>query len=219
MNLAISLNDDTYAAFKAAIRESVFAPGVQLSENELALRFGTSRTPIHEAALRLQEEGLLKILPKKGIVISALIPDDLREIYEVIIAIESAAAFLAANLSDDTRYDLCNALSILTDEMQTQDKQQWAQSDEAFHRLLVEKCGNSRFVKIMQTVNDQSHRARTLTLKLRVDLSQSVNEHRAIIGHIRANHGVAAYEAAEIHRKRARDEVLPLIAKLGLNHL
>ncbi|MFX6027673.1 GntR family transcriptional regulator, partial [Acinetobacter baumannii] len=79
---------------KEAIRESTFVPGYQASEQEIALRLGMSRTPVHEASIRLQEEGLVRIVPKRGILICALAPDDLREIYEVIIAIEAAAAEL-----------------------------------------------------------------------------------------------------------------------------
>ncbi len=57
---------------KEEIRESRFPPGYQASEQEIALRLGMSRTPVHEAAIRLQEDGLVRILPRKGIVICAL---------------------------------------------------------------------------------------------------------------------------------------------------
>ena len=91
-----SLVDDAYAAMKEAIRESHFAPGYQASAQEIALRLGMSRTPVHEASLKLQEEGLLRIVPKRGIVICALAPDDIRELYDVIIALEGRAAELVA---------------------------------------------------------------------------------------------------------------------------
>jgi DNA-binding GntR family transcriptional regulator len=220
---ALSLVDSAYAALKQAIRESVFAPGYQASAGELALRLGVSRTPVHEAALRLQEEGLVRILPKRGIVICALAPDDIREIYEVLIAIEAGAAELAANLPDVERFALADDLQLETDRMEQAlaagDLTGWGRADEAFHRILVERCGNRRFMRIIQTVNDQSHRARMLTLRLRPRLPISGAEHRATIDAIRNGMPEAAREAARHHRVRARDELLPLIESVGLRHL
>jgi DNA-binding GntR family transcriptional regulator len=220
---APSLVDSAYAALKHAIRESVFAPGYQASAGELALRLGVSRTPVHEAALRLQEEGLVRIVPKRGILICALAPDDIREIYEVLIAIEASAAELAAGLPEVERLLMAQDLGRETDAMaralDAGDLADWGRADEAFHRILVERCGNSRFVRIIQTVNDQSHRARMLTLRLRPRLPISAEEHRATIDAIRDGAPETAREAARQHRVRARDELLPLIESIGLRHL
>jgi DNA-binding GntR family transcriptional regulator len=217
-----SLVDGAYAALKQAIRESVFPPGYQASAGELALRLGVSRTPVHEAALRLQEEGLVRILPKRGILICALAPDDIREIYAVVIAIEASAAELAASLPEAGRVALAEALSDATDRMDLAlaagDLAEWGHGDETYHRLLVEGCGNGRFLRIIQTVNDQSHRARMLTLRLRPQLPVSVAEHRDTIDAIRAGDAEAAREAARRHRIRARDELLPLLEGIGLRH-
>src|SRR5215210_4051279 len=98
-----SLVEDAYRALKDAIRNNVFPPGYQASEQEIALRLGMSRTPVHEAAIRLQEDGLIRVLSRRGILILALAPDDMREIYDVIIAIEGRAAELLAGLPDAER--------------------------------------------------------------------------------------------------------------------
>ena len=218
-----SLVDEAYVALKTAIRDSDFAPGYQASTQEIALRFGMSRTPIHEAALRLQQEGLVTILPKRGIVIRSLAPDDIREIYDVIIAIEASAAESAAGLSAPQRSlladDLNGHTAIMAKAISSGDLTGWGKADEAFHRALVEGCGNSRFVQIIQTVNDQSHRARMLTLKLRPTLAASSGEHFAIAAAIRRGDRVAAYATARGHRQRARDELLPLIESFGFRHL
>lgn len=91
-----SLVDEAYAALKRAIRDTVFAPGYQGSEQEIAVRLGMSRTPVHEAIIRLQEDGLVRVLSKRGVLICPLAPQDMREIYEVVIAVESMAAELLA---------------------------------------------------------------------------------------------------------------------------
>ncbi|MCJ2075373.1 GntR family transcriptional regulator [Methylobacterium sp. E-041] len=218
-----SLVDDAYAAMKEEIRESRFPPGYQASEQEIALRLGMSRTPVHEAAIRLQEDGLVRILSRKGIVICALAPADMREIYDVVIAVEGRAAALIAGLPEAEREAAAARLAAATTAMAEAraagDHAAWGHADEDFHRTLVERAGNGRMIRINQTINDQSHRARMLTLKLRRELGASVAEHERIVAAIRLGDAAAAQERAQSHRLRARDELLPLLESFGLKHL
>lgn len=218
-----SLVDDAYAAMKAAIRDSTFAPGYQASAQEIALRLGMSRTPVHEASLKLQEEGLVRILPKRGILICALAPDDVREIYDVMIAIEARAAELAAALPAEERAAVAAHLADATARMEAAhaagDLKGWGEADDAFHRVLVEASGNGRIRRIVQTVGDQMHRARMLTLSLRGDLSASAGEHRAIIAALAAGDEAGASAAARAHRLRTKAALIPLLEKWGLKHL
>ncbi|MFE1599262.1 GntR family transcriptional regulator [Methylobacterium sp. ID0610] len=218
-----SLVDDAYAAMKEAIRNSEFAPGYQASEQEIALRLGMSRTPVHEAAIRLQEDGLVRVLPRRGILICAIAPGDLREIYDVIVAIEGRAAEILAALPEAERGRVAALLAAETDAMaQAQERGDlpaWGRADEVFHRILVEQAGNRRMIRIMQTINDQSHRARMLTLKLRRELDASVAEHKSIIAAIRDADPAGAHHHARQHRIRARDALLPLLEDFGLRHL
>jgi DNA-binding GntR family transcriptional regulator len=97
-NAEVGLVDDAYAALKDAICDGVLPPGYQGSEQEIASKLKMSRTPVHEAIIRLQSEGLVKVLSKRGVLICSISPDDMREIYDVIIACESMAAELLAAL-------------------------------------------------------------------------------------------------------------------------
>lgn len=215
--------DDAYAAIKAAIFDGTFAPGYQASAQEIALRLGVSRTPVHEAVLKLQEEGLVRILPKRGIVICALAPDDIREIYDVMIAIEGRAAELAAGRPAGARAEIAAGLAEATQRMATAlaagDVRAWGEADDAFHRALVESAANGRIIRIARTVGDQMHRARMLTLNLRGNLGASSSEHEAIIAAIRDGDGAAADAAARRHRQRTQAELLPLLEAWGLKHL
>ena len=218
-----SLVDDAYAAMKEEIRESRFPPGYQASEQEIALRLGMSRTPVHEAAIRLQEDGLVRILSRKGIVICALAPADMREIYDVVIAIEGRASALIAEMADGERHAIASELSAqtigMTQAREAGDLAAWGRADDCFHRTLVERARNGRMIRINQTITDQAHRARMLTLKLRGELGASVAEHDRIIQAIRMVDATAAQEQACRHRTRARDELLPLLDSFGLKHL
>ncbi|MBE7201919.1 MAG: GntR family transcriptional regulator [Parafilimonas terrae] len=218
-----SLVDAAYAAMRAAIRDASFAPGYQASEQEIALRLGMSRTPVHEAAIRLQEDGLVRVLPRKGILILAMAPDDMREIYDVVIAMDGRAAELVAALPDDARHAAAQTLDGYTDAMAEAhargDLPAWGQADGAFHAALIEQARNGRMSRIVQAINDQSHRARMLTLNLRRGLDASIAEHRRIAGAVRAGDAAEALDAARQHRIRARNELLPLLSSYGLKHL
>jgi DNA-binding GntR family transcriptional regulator len=218
-----SLVAEAYATLRQAIRDGVFGPGQPYSEQDIALELAMSRTPVHEALIRLQEDGLVRVLPKKGIVITALAPEDMREIYDVTIAIEAMAAELIAGLPDAERLSVADDLDAATQAMvaalDQDDREAWAVADAAFHRALVERCRNGRLRRIAGQIRDQAHRARLLTLKLRPKPAGSTQEHRQIIEAIRAGDASAAHRTARQHRVRARDELLPLIAQLGLRTL
>jgi DNA-binding GntR family transcriptional regulator len=217
------LVDAAHQAIKEAIRENVFPPGYQAAEADIARQLGMSRTPIHEAMTRLQEEGLVRILPRRGILVCALMPEDIQEIYEVIIALEGAAAERISLSSEAIRTSLLQTLEAATDAMDAalkhDDLLSWARADQQFHDAMVSQCGNRRLTRMVGTVTDQSHRTRTLTLQLRPTPARSAGEHRAIIAAIRSGNGPAANQAARAHRQNARDQILPLIARLNLRNL
>ena len=218
-----SLVEDAYVTLKEAIRDNVFPPGCQGSEQEMAMRLGMSRTPVHEAIIRLQEDGLVRVLSKRGVIVCPLAPEDVREIYEVVIAIESMAAELLATLTQKERRLVANDLEETTARMEAalrkEDLLAWAAADDLFHRTLVERCGNSRIRRIAQTVTDQAHRARMLTLKLRPKPTRSIAAHRRIIAAIRRASVAEAHRYAREHRVAARDELVPLIVGFGLKHI
>ncbi|WP_429646958.1 GntR family transcriptional regulator [Skermanella aerolata] len=218
-----SLVDDAYRALKEAIRENAFPPGYQGSEMEIAQKLGMSRTPVHEAVIRLQEEGLVRVLSRRGVIVCSISPEDIREIYEVIIALESAAAELLASKPPSERLpiaaELESANAAMENALQADDLDAWAKADEAFHRLLVERCGNRRLARMLYTIIDQSHRARIITLRLRPKPVDSVPQHRRIVEAIRAGDVAAAQGFTKAHRTAARDLVVPLLAQYGMKFL
>ena len=220
---APSLVADAYQALKNAIRDNAFAPGYQGSEQEIALRLGMSRTPVHEALIRLQEEGLVRVLPKRGVVVLALSPEDMREVYDVIIALEGMAAELIAGMSTAARRPIVAALETINAEMkialQRDELDAWAQADDRFHRTLIDRSGNMRLARLANTIMDQSHRARMITLRLRAKPTKSIKEHQAITASIKSGDPMLSCSNAQDHRRRARSELLPLLDQFGMKHL
>ncbi len=218
-----SLVADAYQTLKNAIRDNAFAPGYQGSEQEIALRLGMSRTPVHEALIRLQEEGLVRVLPKRGVIVLALSPDDMREVYDVIIALEGMAAELIAGMSAAARRPIVAALEAINAEMkialQRDELDAWARADDRFHRTLIDRSGNMRLARLANTIMDQSHRARMMTLRLRAKPTKSIKEHQAIVAAIKNGDSMLSCSNAQDHRRRARSELLPLLDQFGMKHL
>lgn len=218
-----SLVEDAYDVLRRAIRENEYPPGFQGSEQEIADRLKMSRTPVHEALIRLQAEGLVRVLPRKGVIVTPVSPEDVREIYDVTIALEAMAADLIAGKPEAERVAIADDLSRtnaeMADSLTGDDLIGWARADERFHRLLIERCGNGRLMRMLSTVLDQSHRARMLTLRLRPKPVQSPKEHADIVEAIRRGDVMAAREAARLHRVLARDQIVPLLAEYGMRHL
>lgn len=212
-----------YRLLRQAILTNELPAGFQAAENELATRLGMSRTPVHEAMARLEEEGLVRILPRKGILVRALTPADLLEIYDVLIALEGAAAELLAAAD---RTEIGPTLAALDDATATMDAalregrlEDWRAADERFHDAFVAGCGNRRIQRMAATVAAQADRARRLTLHLRPVPHDSAPEHRAIVAAIRAGDARGAGEAARLHRRQARRQLVPILDRLALKQL
>ncbi|MBE0703741.1 MAG: GntR family transcriptional regulator [Afipia sp.] len=215
-----SLVESAYVALKAAILSNTFPPGYQAAESDVASQLGMSRTPVHEAAIRLQAEGLVAVQPRKGILVCAISSSDIREIYELTIALEGMAAeVLALQTPSATKNKILGRLSAETRSMETalktDDLDRWAAADDQFHRILTGECGNSRLARMAGTIRDQTHRTRLLTLRLRPKPLNAATEHRAIIEAIRTGHARAASENAAEHRRRASQIMIPLLKKLN----
>ena len=116
---APSLVEAAYRALKVAIRDNVYPPGHQAAEPEIAEQLGMSRTPVHEAIIRLQEEGLVQVLPRRGVLICPISADDIREIYDVLIAVEGMAAARLASLPEPLAGSVADELDQATAAMDT----------------------------------------------------------------------------------------------------
>jgi DNA-binding GntR family transcriptional regulator len=208
-----------------ALRELIFsgelAAGSDHLETELAQRLGMSRTPVREAALVLEGQGLLEVRPRKGVRICPVSPRDMHEIYEVLTALESLAAERAAQAgySDDALETLRLAIEDMEAATGREDRRAWAEADDRFHAELVRLGGNRRIVEIAGKLSDQVRRARMVTLFVRPLPVRSNVDHRAVYEAIRKGDAGEAGERHRRHRSDARDELVSLLEQMGLNQV
>lgn len=186
------------------LRELIFSgelpAGTDHLESELAQRLNMSRTPIREATLLLEAQGLLKIRARKGVRIMSLTVKDMDEIYEILTELESIAAFSAARGKHDPK--MLSKLKICVEKMERsiedESREAWANADENFHNELVKLGGNKRIQLLVENFNDQVRRVRNMTLYLRPLPSKSNQDHRELYDAIAAG---KATEARKIHRR------------------
>lgn len=207
-----------YARLKALILDNALAPGSQRLESELAAELGLSRTPIREAMVRLEQEGLVTITPRHGMRVTAVTPADMREIYEVLNSLEPSAAELLARrrLSAQQLAPLADACTAMEAALRAEDRHAWAAADETFHLGLAELCGNRRLAGMVMQVWEQSHRARMFTLHQRPLPERSTAEHRAVLQAILAGDSENAREMYRLHRRRSGEELIALIERSGV---
>jgi DNA-binding GntR family transcriptional regulator len=213
--------NDAYGRLKSDILENRLPPGLMVPEPEIAHRLGMSRTPVREALITLQSEGLVELIPRRGVRILPISPKDMCEIYELLTLLEPEAA---ADLAEQTENGgTIAALEDSTAEMEQalreNDLDRWAKADDAFHRELLRAKGNRRLLVFVSNLFDQAHRARMVTLRLRALPWQSTEEHRAILTAISNGNADEARAIFRLHRERAADELLGVLEKSRLSNL
>jgi DNA-binding GntR family transcriptional regulator len=130
-----------------AILEGELKPGERLRAEALAQRFGTSRTPIREALVQLEGQGLVEIEPNRGAVVRTFDRDDVRDLYEVRALLEPAAAARAAHRISEA--DVARLEALCADA--SVDEQ--IVNNEAFHRIIVEAAGSPRLEVAMRAAS------------------------------------------------------------------
>ena len=142
----------------------------------------------------------------------------MREIYQVLTALESLAVRLVAErgLANHQLASLETAVTDMEHALAASDLDAWAEADQRFHTLLVSFSGNSRLIDMVETVIDQSYRVRRLTLRLRPKPVASNADHRAVVAAIRARDAETAYRVHERHRRTSGDMLVDLLGRLEI---
>ena len=217
----VSQTERAYSEIRRRILENEMSAGTQVLEQELAEMLEMSRTPVREAMIRLAEEGMVEVRPRHGMRVLPISADDMREIYDVLTALESMAAELVAarGVSPEELRALQRAVADMDAALAADDLRTWAAADERFHLLLVEYCGNERLRALVSGYWDQSHRVRLVTLRLRPKPVDSNKDHAAVVDAIARGDRVAARRLHRQHRARSGEMLVKLLKSHGLTQL
>ncbi|GGB33401.1 GntR family transcriptional regulator [Roseibium aquae] len=193
---------DAYDRLKADILSSALPAGYQAPEPDIAVRLGMSRTPVREALIRLEAEGLVSLVPRRGALVVGITASDLEEIYELLSVFESAVAAGVARkgLTPGSHEELTLLAQQLDNLGAEADVDGWVQSDRSFHCRLAEFYGNMRLLRQMSGLFDQVHRARLILHGLAPAELGPRGVHASILAAISARDADQAQRLAREHR-------------------
>lgn len=207
------------------LREKIMSnelpPGSNHLETELAELLGLSRTPVREAMLRLESQGLVEVRPRHGMRVLPISANDMEEIYQLLTELESLAAYdLALKKPTPEQLEpMRQAVAEMEAALEQDDRQRWAEADNTFHEVLVELAGNRRLRNVVAMYSDQAHRARMVTLYIRPKPTGSNQDHLDLLEALEKGDADAAREIHRNHRLRAKEMMIDLLKRHGFHQV
>jgi len=205
----LSLNEQAYRQFKQALVTLIYKPGEYLNTAQVMSELSFGRTPVNQAIHRLANEGLLQIIPRKGVMVSPLSIDDALELIEVRLANEVLCMRLASSrVTKADIEELENINQRLAHAGEARDRQQMMLLDYQFHQLLAKISGNNMLADILSVLHARAQRFWSSTLSQEGHINEVVAEHQAIINALVIRDAEAAAGAAEVHINSFRNALL-----------
>lgn len=205
----LPLRDVVFNTLRQAILTGEMKPGERLMEIHLANKLGVSRTPIREAIRKLELEGLVIMIPRRGAEVAQITWKNLKDVLEVRRAIDVLAIELACDrMSSEELDELYRACEAFKEATKTQDARVIAKADVALHDLIVKSTRNDRLMQLVNTLSEQMYRYRFEYIK---DVSQHeklVQEHNDMYQSILNKNKELAAEAVRKHIDNQEESII-----------
>lgn len=200
MNEYLPLRDVVFNTLRQAILKGELEPGERLMEIQLADRLGVSRTPIREAIRKLELEGLVLMIPRKGAEVAKISEKSLRDVLEVRRSLEELAIELAIQrMTEEDMQALAEAQEAFRKAVEDGDAMTIAETDEHYHDIIYNGTGNSRLVQMLNNLREQMYRYRLEYIKDSDKRQILVVEHDLILKAIQGHHVAEAKTAIREH--------------------
>ena len=170
------LREVVFETLRDAIRKGILKPGERLMEIHLAEQLGVSRTPVREAIRKLELEGYVIMMPRRGTYVSNLSIKDINEVFEIRTSLDSLASGLAAErITDEELEHLQRLLVVIGEAIKEKKMEKIVEADTKFHDILYQASRNNRLVGIIYNLREQltSFRAKSMAYPGRLVPSKS----------------------------------------------
>lgn len=197
-----------YEAIKEAILNFQLKPGQSLVENDLAAQLGTSKTPVRDALLRLEKEGLVVKQVYKGTYVADVNRQAMIEIFQIRAVLEGLAAGLAAN--NFSTEDIATAQTLINEHsgaMKTGDLREASRLNRQFHDLILQRSTSTWLNQLLSNIDDHLRRYRILSNFQSGRLDKSIKEHQEILNAIQAKKSKQAEDAMKHHLLSVLDDL------------
>lgn len=212
MNEYLPLRDVVFNTLRKAILKGELKPGERLMEIALAERLGVSRTPVREAMRKLELEGLVVMIPRRGAQVANITEKDLNDVLEVRIALENLSIENAcARMTEEQLEQLWEAAKIFERTMADGNLVKLAEADVAFHEVIYQSSDNRRLNQVLNNLREQIYRYRVEYLKEDEARNRLVKEHEEITDAIRNRDVKKAQELSFEHLENQRMGIIQAI--------
>lgn len=200
MDEFLPLRDVVFNTLRKAILTGELKPGERLMEIHLANQLGVSRTPIREAIRKLELEGLVIMIPRRGAEVAQITEKSLKDVLEVRRALDALCAELACDrITQEEKLQLKAACDEFEKATRTGDVTTIAGADVKLHDIIVKATGNRRLIQLINNLSEQMYRYRFEYIKEEDQHNNLVEEHRMIYDSIINNDKERAAKAAKLH--------------------
>jgi GntR family transcriptional regulator, rspAB operon transcriptional repressor len=204
---------DVYSRLRADILSCAMRPGTTFRERQLAERFNVSKTPVRDALIKLQEQNLVEVMPRRGYRVARISLTDARELYEMRLIFERAGISRTIDAAEDRVLEGLDAFRTLRGDITLQG---WIEYNRRFHIALVSGCGNARLARTATEVIEQFDRMTYTSVTLAglargmnmVSMTDRLREHGAIIDAIQARDRRRAVALSREHIEGSRRRLL-----------
>lgn len=194
---------------REAIASGILRAGERLMEIQLAEELGVSRTPVREAIRKLELEGFVVMMPRRGTYVADLSIKDINEVFEIRTALDVLAAGLAAErITEEELEQLERLLVEIAELIEQGDVDKLVESDSQFHDVLYRASRNDRLVGIINNLREQFTRFRSISIKYPGRMQDTVNEHRRLVEAIASRDTDLAQQIAREHMENSEQTLL-----------
>lgn len=198
---------------REAILRGAIPEGTQLRQDQLAEQYGTSRIPVREALRQLESEGLVRIEPNRGAIVTTLSVDEVLEMLDIRIALECRALRLAIpNMADE---DLDHAGHILASYSENADPQSWGTMNWRFHWTLYAPCHMPRLLQMIEANYGHVSRFVRVQVSLAAGKDRPQREHHQLLEFCRAGKADLAVDLLEMHIEQTQKSVRAVRRRRG----
>lgn len=177
-----SLTESVYAMLRKEILTCALAPGTEISEAELAVRFKVSKTPVREALANLRAEGLVRSFPRRGYQVVPVTFGDMNELFDLRTILEAGAAELACKrITEPEIENLRKLADIVYDQSEPPSLENFIKANRDFHFAIARASGNERLFQLLAKQIDELERFFYLGARLRDVSTETQADHRQIV--------------------------------------
>ena len=218
MDEYLPLRDVVFKTLRQAILRGELKPGERLMEIKLANKLGVSRTPIREAIRKLELEGLVLMIPRRGAEVAEITEKSLNDVLEVRMALENLSIENAcARMTEEQLDELWKAARNFEDTMSEGNLVRLAEADVAFHEVIYKSSDNRRLNQVLNNLREQIYRYRVEYLKDEETRNLLVKEHEEIYEAIKNRDLKKAQEITYQHIENQREAIIRSIREENQN--